>query len=70
VVAEHVVEVLADVLARGLAAVEADRDPVGGEERREGVGIARIPRLDEARVQVAGGVVRIGTDARYATTSR
>ena len=63
-------ERLADLCAGGLAAVEADRDSVGGKQRREGVGITRVPRLDEAHVQVARGVVGIAADARNAITSR
>jgi hypothetical protein len=69
-VGEDRAEVLADLFAGRLAPVEADRDPVGGEQLGEGIRVAHVPGLDQARVQVAGGGVRFGVDARYATTSR
>jgi hypothetical protein len=70
VVREDRAEVRADLGPGGLAPVEADRQPVVREQRGEGVRVVRVPGLEQARVEVAGGGVGVGGDTRYATTSR
>jgi hypothetical protein len=70
VVGEDNGEVLSDLVAGRLAPVEADRDAVVGEQRGERIRVARIPGVEEARVEVARGGLRLGGDPRYASTSR
>jgi hypothetical protein len=69
-VAEDGPQVLADLVADRVAPVEADRDAVAGEQPGERARVARVPGVNEARVQVARGCVRVDGDALYATTSR
>jgi hypothetical protein len=69
-VAEHGFEVLPHPVADRLAPVEADRDPVGGEQLAERARVVPVPGVDEARVELAGCGVWVRADDRYATTSR
>ena len=67
-VAEHRADVLADFGALGLAAVEADRDAVTGEETGEGLGVVPVPGLEQSSIELADGSLRcIGHFPAYAT---